>query len=180
MERAKEAMDKAATAMENRRDLGKERRYLEKGEGQVFDKEELKDENEVQADTIRYQKQAAKRLESLLDALKQELAKKQKPRQKDPEQAKEGEPMQQPKGGVPDGQGIPGMAQIKALRSEQLDLNERTEDFDRRNPDRKDLTPAQKTELNELLNEQERLQSLFSELVAPPMPAEPKEGEPKK
>jgi len=184
MKEAKKSMDTAGTKMENRRDLGKERRYFEEGKGQVFDMEELNDENEVQADIVKNQKAASKRLDRLLDALKQELDKpRPKPKDKGGEKEPGDEPKEQPKqANLPPQDGIPPMAQIKALRAEQLDLNERTEDFDKANPNRNELTERQKTDLNDLLMEQERLRDLFAELVAQRQPnlAEPKEGENKK
>lgn len=171
LEGAKKSMDSAGDVMKNRQELGKERCE------DRMDAKELADENESHTETVKHQKQAAKRLGHILDALKEEIAKKRPPKKKDdvakndPKEEKEKEK----KGGVPAQDGIPPMAQLKALRAEQLDLNERTEDFAKRNPDLNKLTDVQRRELRSLEAEQERLQELFQGLVAPPQL--PKEGE---
>src|SRR4029078_12427767 len=111
------------------------------------------------------QKDASKRLDHILEALKEEIAKK-KPKKKEP-QANDQNPEDQPKekeNGLQAQDGIPPMAQLKGLHAEQLDLKERTEEFDKENPARDNLNDAQKRELRELAEEQERLQSLFGEL----------------
>jgi septal ring factor EnvC (AmiA/AmiB activator) len=62
--------------------------------------------------------------------------------------------------------GIPAVAQLKALKSEQLDVNERTDDFSRRHPNVAQLNPSQQNELRELHNDQERIQQLFQQITA--------------
>jgi hypothetical protein len=183
MERAKESMDKAGKAMEERRLEAPDRRYIEKGDGELMSKEELDDENNWQTNTVKNQKQAVQRLDRLLDALKQEIAKKPPPRKQEDAAKNDDDPKEpKKKGGVRGGVGIPGMAEIKLLRAEQLDLNERTEEFAKANPDVKQLTDAQRDQLKELLEEQERLRDLFGEVVAQqqPMLEEQQEGAPKK
>ncbi len=135
LERAKKSMEGAGTVMENRHKEGLDRRYLP--DGKQMDDTELKDEIEWQGDTVKNQKQAARSLTNLLDALKEEIDKpRKKPREqiakKDPDK---NEKPDEPKGGVANQDGIPPKAQLKALKAEQLDLNERTADFDKRNPD---------------------------------------------
>jgi hypothetical protein len=184
LEKAKKSMDEAGKIMEIRRDDGKDRRYLEKGEKMPAD--ELKEEVERHDETVKHQKQAVKRLDILLDSIKEEIAKMN---QKKEQQAKNENPDDPPKedeqqGGMRAQDGIPPMAQLKVLRAEQLDLNERTEDFAKRNPDLKKLDDDQKKLLEDLSAEQSAIHSLFLELTAQPEPAEqpePKEkkGEPK-
>jgi hypothetical protein len=174
LERAKNSMDNAGTVMEGRKGEAKDRCFIEKGDGEVMDADAVKDEVEAQGDTVKHQKQAARSLTNLLDALKEEIDKKKKPQvaknnsDKEPEKQEEG-----PKGGVPNQDGIPPMAQLKALKAEQIDLNERTIDFDKRNPDPDQFNDKQRLELRELEREQERLQELFQKLTAPPQ----KEGD---
>ena len=175
LERAKKSMDDAVKVMDARKTEGFNRRFIEKGEGELMDEDALKDENEAQYDTVRHQKQAARSLTNLLDALKEEIdkPKKQKPPQDPKEPEKQEDPKEQPKGGLPMQDGIPPKAQLKALKAEQMDLNERTIDFDKRNPDPAKFTDRQRRELRELEAEQTRLENLFERLTAPPA----KEGE---
>ncbi len=176
LERAKKSMDDAFTTMKTRHEEGKDRRYADKNE--KMKKEELKDEIEWQADTVKNQKQAALRLDRIIESLKEEIAKKKPPRkeQKDPQNADNmPEDKKEPQGGLRAQDGIPPMAQIKALRSEQEDLMRDTKDFHQRNPDAAQYNDMQRTALRELETRQEELQSLFQGLIAPPMP---KEGDP--
>jgi len=182
LKRAKESMDTAEKTMDGRRELGKERRYAEKDGDERMDAKELKDEEDSQGETIRNQKDASKRLDRLLDALKEELARKPQAPPEPPDDP--GGDEQPPQRGQQNADGIPPTAQIKALKLEQLDLNDRTEDFARQNPG-PELTDAQKKQFRDLEMEQQRLSELFQELVAqmqPPMPQpmpEPKQGEKK-
>jgi hypothetical protein len=176
LERAKDSMDKAGEAMSGRHEEGKNRCHIEEGLGKLMDAKEIAEETESQNDTLKHQKQAAKRLAILLDSIKEELAKKPKKKQ-DQEAAKNEDPDEPPpekKGGIQAADGIPPMAQLKALRAEQLDLNERTEDFAKRHPDTANLNDRQTAELRELEQEQQRLESLFEQLTIPP---EAKEGD---
>ncbi len=175
---AKESMDAAGKVMDVRRDEGKDRRYLEKGEGDVMDANELKDEKEWHADTTKHQKQAAQRLGFILDALKEEIAKKRPPK-KDPDQAAKKDPKddkdKEKKGGMQAQDFMPPTAQLKALKSLQVDLKEQTADFARRVPDPAKMTEAQAAELAELERGQGALQEMFQQLLPPP--GLPKEGD---
>jgi hypothetical protein len=166
LERAKKFMDGAGTVMENRHMEGLDRRYFP--DGKQMDEMELKDEVEWQGDTVRSQKQAARSLTNLLDALKEEIDNpKKKSKQQNPKKDNNDNP-EEPKGGVPNQDGIPPKAQLKALKAEQLDLNERTAEFDKRNPDPSQYNEKQRAELRQLEQEQIRLQDLFEKLTAPP------------
>ncbi|MSQ93282.1 MAG: hypothetical protein EXR98_01860 [Gemmataceae bacterium] len=170
LEKAKEAMDKAVKVMDTRREEGLNRRENK------FDDMELKDENEWHADTVKHQKVALQKIERLLDALKDEIKKPKKQlAQKDP--MGDDEPKES-QGGMQDRDGIPPTAQLKVLRAEQVDLNQKTEDFAKRNPDLTKLTEEQQRELAELSQEQERIHDLFRGLFPPQQPM-PKEGDPK-
>ncbi len=180
MEKAKASMDTAAKLMETRKELGLERREAK------MDADKLKEEVEYHDDTVKNQKDAVKRLDRLLDALKEQINKPRKPRQQPKEDvAEEKDPKKEEKKQARQGprDGIPPMAELKLLKAEQLDLKERTEEFDRKHPDAAKLNDKQSDALRALQQEQERLQSLFLELVAPPMdpmgPALPNEGEKK-
>jgi hypothetical protein len=167
LEKAKKSMDDAGKTMEIRRDEGKERRYLEVGE--MMNAKELKDEVDWQTDTVKHQKQAARRLDNLLESIKEEIAKKNAKKEKEKDQAKQDpkkDEGKEPDGGMRPQDGIPSKAQLKALLAEQLDLNERTEDFAKRNPDLKN--PEDAKELNEIAREQREIQELFLQITAPP------------
>jgi hypothetical protein len=65
------------------------------------------------------------------------------------------------------GDGIPALAQLKVLRAEQLEINERTKEFATQNLDQKTLNEAQRRELSDMEAEQARLHRLFEEMTAP-------------
>ena len=65
----------------------------------------------------------------------------------------------------------------KALKAEQMELNQRTEEFAKRNPKLTELKEDQQRELQELSMEQQRIHELFQGLFPPPQA--PKEGDPK-
>jgi len=182
LERAKKSMDDAGTEMKNRRNLGQERCYIDLGKEPEdrMDAKEIMEENESQTTTVKYQKDAAKRLDRLLEALKEEIA-KPRPRPQNAKNEKDPDMMDPPQM-PPGGDGLPSKAELKALHAEQLDLLERTKDFDARHPERDKLNDGQRRELRELAEEQERLQLLFGEVIPQqvpmPMPM-PKEGEKK-
>jgi hypothetical protein len=179
LEMAKKSMDDAGKAMEARRDEGKLRRYLEKGDGELMDDKELADENEWHGDTVRHQKHASQRLGIILDAIKEEIAKGPKRKKEQPQQAKndQKDPKEkEPKAGPPPQDFMPPKAELKALKALQVELKEQTEDFARRVPDPAKMTEAQAAELNNLRNEQGRLQELFADLLPRQQPM-PKEGD---
>jgi hypothetical protein len=131
-----------------------------------LDKELLDDENQAEARTVKLQKEAGRRLDRLLEALKPELdLAKNEPKDDEPG----GEPGggQQGQKSIRGGDGIPPVAQIKALRDEQKELYERTKAFAKEHPDAKGLTPEQRAELEGLHVEQQELFRLFRELTAP-------------
>jgi hypothetical protein len=121
-------------------------------------------------ETQRLMREALQLLEQMLDALKPENA---VPRR--PPQQPGGNPMGQdgPKG---QGDGIPYLAQLKALKSLQEDINRRTATFARKHPDTAKLTKQEQQELDSLREEQEELKELLQELTAPA--AEPEGGKP--
>jgi hypothetical protein len=161
--RAKGSMDEAVGVMNERREEGKDRRENK------FNDEQMKDEIDWHKSTVKHQKAAVDRLDRLLEALKEEIA-KNKTKQPDNQGDNAGNGEQPPEqGGIQPQDGIPGKAQLKALYLEQLDLNKRTEEFAKANPDPTKLNDAQKRELRELSEEQQRIHELFQGLVARPM-----------
>jgi hypothetical protein len=75
---------------------------------------------------------------------------------------------------------IPPLAQLKALRALQAELNQQTVDFDKLHPDRDKLTEEDREELKELEDGQREIAALFEEIAklfqmkGPP----PEEGKP--
>jgi hypothetical protein len=164
MNRAVKVMDEAASSLDKRFDKGSIR--LEK-----FEKEELADEIKSQNETLRLQKEASRKLTSLLESLKEEIARAKRPR-KEKKNGKEKEPEDQ--GGLRGpGDGIPPVAQLKALRDEQREVNERTKEFAKRYPNWPKLDEAQMPRMAEIQNElaaiqseQAAIQRLFEEITA--------------
>ncbi len=166
LDRAAGAMEDAAKVMEERKLEGLDARGDPKLAKQM-DPEEIENENKRQEETLKYQKQAGRRLEILLDAIKQEIAKKDEEKEKK-EQAEQQpqNPDQQPQAKGRPGDGIPPVAQLKVLRAEQLDLNQQTADFAKRHPDQTRLTPDQQKELEQIQKDQGRLMELFQQMMA--------------
>lgn len=116
---------------------------------------------------------ALKRLDLLLDAVK--------PDAKKPDaQGQAGEPMPMgdpageggAAGGGPPGNSIPAMAQLKAIRGMQADLNERTAEFQKAHPNPDQLDDEAKEELKELERDQREISDLFEQFLPMLQPPE--------
>jgi len=98
--------------------------------------------------------------------------KAKRPRKEKKNGGKEKEPEDQ--GGLRGpGDGIPPVAQLKALRDEQREINERTKEFAKRYPNWPKLDEAQMPRMAEIQNElaaiqseQAAIQRLFEEITA--------------
>jgi hypothetical protein len=124
------------------------------------------------AEAGRLQRDALRRLDQLLDALKKE---------KNQAAGKPQEGGDQGGGGAgggprPPQDGIPQLAELKALRALQKEVNDHTESFSRDHPDPKKLTPGEQRELQNIKKDQAEVANLLEELTAP----EPGEGDNKK
>jgi len=106
------------------------------------------------------QKLAVKRLDQLLEALKPE-----KPGETAPPAAG-GMPPDMPPMGMPMGDQLPPLAQLKALRALQADIAERTEEFDNAHPDRTKLNDDEVAELEALEKMQVDVAELIKQLTA--------------
>ena len=174
LEKAKNSMDDAADVMQDRLKDAPDRLYLEVG-AELMPEGELKEEGEKHEDTVRHQKRAVKRLDILLESIKDEInrmqAKKEPPRDaKDPDKGKQENKDPQPKQG---GDGMPPNAQLKALYKLHQDLNERFEEFAAKNPNPDKLDPDQKKAFNQLTAEQAELHQLFIEITPNPAQQQP-------
>lgn len=157
LDRSAKVMSQAAGAMKQR---------MEK----ALEKPELNApaEESSQQLILKQQKEALALLNQLLDALKEE---EQRAR------AGGGGGGGGGAGGGSRGEsdGIPHIAQLKALKALQQDVNQRTEDFGRKHPDAAKLTDSQKQELDRIRGEQKKIAQLLDELNAP---AGPEGGKP--
>jgi hypothetical protein len=145
-----DAMDLAAKRMDAR---------LEEAELGPFDQEL---ENIADSSIQDQQKLALKRLDQLLESLqpdKQDAA--------PPPMGGGGEmPPDMPMGGKPPGDQLPPLAQLKALRSLQADIAERTTAFDKAHPDRTKLNDDEVAELEALQKMQLDVAELIKELTS--------------
>lgn len=125
-----------------------------------------KDEIQSHDIIVKYQKQASDRLQSLIEAVKEaQKQQAEKDENKDPDNP-EGNPEDQPQGGLQAQDGIPGIAQLKALKAEQELVNQRTKAFAKTYPNKNNLPPEAQAELNGIHSDQEALFELFREIAA--------------
>ena len=152
----------AAAAMEKAADRAKDRRE-DADPTLPFDPvlEKVKD------DGVRRPMQLAqRRLEQLMDAVKPDdpkvdVAKKDG----GPKKGGGGAGGGSGGGGGGDGDVVPPLAQLKALRALQAELNERTAEFAKAHPDPKKLEPDERDELKELEEAQREITELFEKMA---------------
>lgn len=115
--------------------------------------------------TRRPLKTAIRRLNHILDSLAEDPKKEpQPPKPMDPNGGGGGDmPGGMGQGGAPPN-GVPPLAQLKALRSIQAELNTRTRDFEAAHPEKAKLTEADREELEELERSQREVAELFDKL----------------
>jgi hypothetical protein len=160
-------LDRAARAMEGAAQRIQQRKQLEAFGGLApFEPEELAAENKADAETRRRQREASRRLENLLDALKPEEAHARRPDKKKDDDKQGNGAQKSKKGGIQAGESIPPVAQLKLLRAEQQEVNERTREFAEQHPNPAELTPAERQELQSITEDQERVFELFRKLRA--------------
>jgi len=155
LKQAAEAMDLAVKQLNARKDD-----VIDQLEGLARFDANL--EEKADAATKAAQALALKRLDQLLESLKpdEETLKSNGP----PPKGMKGEE------GRPDGDALPPLAQLKALRSLQADLLERTAAFDKAHPDRVKLDADDLAELAELQKTQTEVADLVKDLT--PMPGD--------
>ena len=171
LKKAGKAMDDAAEAMADRKELAKDRAAAIEPLG----KEELDDEAKAQDKILRPQKLAAERLDRLLEALKNTPPQPRQPKEakdepkKDPNaKEKDKDKKEEEKNpGMQSQDGVPPMAQIKALKGEQQEVLRQTKDFAEQHPNVEKLNDREQRELRDLTDEQSRLRQLFEQLTAP-------------
>ena len=70
-------------------------------------------------------------------------------------------------GGGAEGDGLPPLGQLKLLRAMQMEVNERTDAFSKKNPDLGKLDDKQKSELQIIRRDQKEVADLLDELMRP-------------
>lgn len=153
LQQSAEAMDASVTRLKSRRE-----EVLDQLDGISEFTPDL--EEKSQDGILRKQKLALRRLDQLIESLEPDKEMLKRPRQ---------QPM--PGGGDMGGGGgggdnIPPLAQLKALRSLQADLLERTTAFDKQHPDRTMLSEEELMELEELQKAQLEVGELLDALSA--------------
>ena len=117
------------------------------------------DQPDLGPETLQFQDRAHQRLVDLLAALNDK--EKPKPGEKDSQNQK---PNEQENSGPP-GESIPIIAQLKVIRSMQIDLNERTLRIRTSRPESGNVSEAQAAELELIAEEQSRLADLVRQLT---------------
>jgi hypothetical protein len=164
LERSAEAMANASKKLEDRRDEIKNR---------VDEEFIIDDETIARDEVLRLQETALRRLDQLLEAVKFDRA---MARQGGGGSSGGGGGGGEGGGGAPPGgppsDGLPPLAQIKALRALQQEAFDRTEKFAKANPDLTRLSDIAKAELDDIGKLQRDVRELIEELT----PAEAPEG----
>ena len=66
-----------------------------------------------------------------------------------------------------EGDNIPPISQLKALKSVEQEIYDRTKDFNKKHPDATKLTAKEQEELKSLRREQQEIRDLFQEITTP-------------
>jgi nucleolar protein involved in exit from mitosis len=130
------------------------------------------------AELTRQQKQALVRLEQVVDAVKSQLEAPPPPAPKQGNNPGGGDPGD---GSPPPQNGLPPLAQLKLLKTLQLDVNKRSDEFHKAHSDLKKLSDAEQTEYNSIIRDQQDVRELVEEMRRPPedKPAADKPAGPK-
>jgi hypothetical protein len=118
-------------------------------------------------EVARYQARALRRLEQLLEAVKDA--------QQAPQPLKAGGGGGNKGGGAEESEGggrrpddtLPPLAQLRLLRKMQAEVYQRTDEFNQKHPNTKQLGPKERAELEEIRREQKDVADLLEELTRP-------------
>jgi hypothetical protein len=164
LRKAAGAMEKARELMDARRDKANQ---LRGRDDKRLTGQEIADEKRMQEEILKLQRDAGRRLERLLEALKEQLG---GPPPKAGQQQPEGQPEGPP---PPNRDGIPTLAELKALKAEEQDVHERTKAFDKKHPELENLKDEEKLqklnakdrmELKEITEDQKKVRELALKL----------------
>jgi hypothetical protein len=111
------------------------------------------------------QKEALRRLDQLLEALKQEPGMAMRPPGGGGGGGQGGEGGSGGGGGA---EGLPPLIQYKLLKAMQSEINQKTEDFARQHPNTAKLAEKEKAELQAIRKEQKEVADLLDEIAQPP------------
>jgi hypothetical protein len=163
LHRSAESMKQASERMRRRLDQALERtEKTPEGEEPSLD---LPAEQLADAETQQAMSASDRRLELLLDALKPEASLSLRAGRANGGQGGGGGGGSGRGGGASDA--IPALAQYKALRALQEEINDRTKLFSKQHPDPKNLSAKDRDQLQGLHQEQQELEELFHEITAP-------------
>ncbi len=162
--RAAEAMTDASQRMDD---------IFQEVKGEESDPKKLPD-----AELGRQQQLALRRLNQVVDALKEAAEKMQQAKGGGGRSGGEGGGSGGGGSGAP-GDSIPPLAQLKLLRDLQKDINQRTEAFKKQHPDLKKLEDKDKAELQAIRKDQQDVAELIDELNRPAGEPGAAEGEKK-
>ncbi len=126
-------------------------------------------ENLSNEEIMQSQQTALRRLDQLLEALKEENGKLMRAKS----QGQAGSGGRGGGGGGQrsgDGDNIPPLAQLKALKSLEQEILERTKDFNKKHPDAAKLNGKEQDQLKSLRGEQRDIMDLYQEITAPREP----------
>jgi hypothetical protein len=113
-------------------------------------------------EAVKLQKDALRRLDQLLEALKQDRGMVMRPAGGGGGGGGEGG-----SGGGGGGEGIPPLVQYKLLRAMQAEINQKTDNFARKHPDVKKLSKQEQEELTGLQQEQKEIADLVEKIAEP-------------
>lgn len=150
-------MHKSAEAMEQAR--GRMAQWRQQAIDRLDEGLDVPAENVADQETQQLQQAALRRLDQLLDALNQDKGNSSR--------ASGGGQGQGGNQGGREGDNIPPLAQLKALRSMQEEVNRRTDDFAKQHPDPKKLTKKEQLELDSIRKDQVEVAELLDEWTNP-------------
>jgi hypothetical protein len=157
------AMQQASDRMLGRLDKAQER--IDNGTAGEETGLDVPAEQAADAETQALQRAAIERIDRLLDALKTDSGGAARPPS---EKGGGGQPGGGTGGGGAAGETVPPIAQLKALRALQQEVNERTRTFGKQHPEAAKLTKKEEGELQALRQEQVEIADLFEQLNASP------------
>jgi hypothetical protein len=141
---------------------------MTKAAGELKDADKLPPEGSVfKEEALELQKEALRRLDQLLEAIKPEDG-VPAPRLGKKDDQKGGQPPGGNDGGnPPPNDGLPPVAQLKLLKALQQEVNQKTDSFRQKHPDVSKLGEKDKAELQAIRKEQQEVADLLEELTRP-------------
>ncbi len=158
------AEGKLASARVFARILGLAAKAMDQAAQRMLQRAEAPSDTKLDPILRRCQGDAVRRLDQLLDALKSDTGFGKAPSQHRQEQQSDEHP------GAGDnvpGDGISYLAQLKALRALQQEVNDHTADFSRKHPHQQNLSMDEQQALRQLQSQQQEIADLLDDLLLP-------------